>query len=206
MRSNTQVAIPGQTSPASVGHIFPMPRPPKSELTETGQYTPELVEFALTTLATTGNGSETERQIKAKFGAGPSAPTIQKWAKDTYNTRYVAIREGVAEQIKSRVATQVEDLLQRSLLVQEKALDRAERDIEKLDAKDSAGALRNIATSAGILATNLREMRPKEPIQVEHTLNADELLRKLGGLLGGSDVATIEGSAEPILPAELPEG
>ena len=173
-----------------------MARPPKSELTDTGQYTPELIEHALTIYATTGNAREAERQIKAEYGKGPTQMTILNWSKDSYNAVYLRIREGLAEQIKSKVAARVEDLLQRSLDVQEKALTKAEGDLEKLDPRDSAGALRNIATSAGILATNLREMRPKDPIKVEVEHNADDLMRKLGNLLGGGHALTIQDSHE----------
>lgn len=182
-----------------------MPRPPKSELTQTGAYTPEAIELALTVYATTGNASQAERDVKAELGKGPTAATIIRWAQEDYNERYVHIRETVAEKIKSRVATKVEDLLERSLRVQDKALTKAEADLEKLDPRESAGALRNIATSAGILATNLREMRPKEAIQVEHTLNADDVLRKLGNLLGSGVATTDENVVDAVEVAELPQ-
>lgn len=173
-----------------------MARPPKSELTDTGQYTPELIEHALTIYATFGNARKAAREIKAQYGSGPTSEAILKWSKDTHNELYLRIRETTAEQYKQRIAAAMEDLLLDHLDGQAEALGKTRDALENLDARDQAGALRNIATSAGILATNLREMRPKDPIKVEVEHNADDLMRKLGNLLGGGHALTIQDSHE----------
>lgn len=176
-----------------------MPRPPKSELTNTGAYTPELIEFALTAYAVEGNARRAAEIIKAKHGVAPTKETIIKWARDSHNELYLRIREDTASKIKARVATDVEELLRETLEVQARATRRVDRELDGLDARDTPGALRNVATSAAILADKLHQMRGDNTIHVEHTLNADELLRKVGNLLG-SGVATIDSTATEIPP------
>ena len=160
-----------------------MPRPPKSELTQTGAYKPELIEYALTAYAVEGNSHRAAQFCKDKFGAGPTPETIIRWSKEGYNDLYMQLREGVAAQIKARVATDVEDLLRETLDVQRAALARTSTELDNLDARDTPGALRNVATSAAILADKLHQMRGDNTIHVEHTLNADDLLRKLAGFI-----------------------
>jgi hypothetical protein len=104
-----------------------MPRPPRSKLTQSGAYKPELIEFALLTYAIEGNAERTAARVKEQFGAGPSGGSIIKWATDTHNALYLRIREEQAEQIKSRVATTVEEQFREGLEVQARVLREVER-------------------------------------------------------------------------------
>lgn len=178
-----------------------MPRPPRSELTQTGAYRPEVIELALLTYAVEGNVGRAAQVVKDRFGAGPTKETIRKWANEDYNDLYLQIREGEAEKIKARVATHVEDLLRESLEVTGRALRRTDAKLDELDARDMPGALRNVATNTAILADKLQQMRGGQQITISHELNADELLSKISRLLPGS--AAIEGSAEEVSDAEL---
>jgi hypothetical protein len=156
-----------------------MPRPPRSNLTKSGQYRPEVIELALLTFAVEGNSERAASVVKEHFGAGPQERTITKWAADTHNELYLRIREDVGEKIKARVATTVEDQFREGLEVQASVLREVNAKFKTLDARDLPGALRNVATANAILADKLQQMRGGQQITVNHELNADELLGKL---------------------------
>jgi hypothetical protein len=54
------------------GSVAPMPRPPRSKLTQTGAYRPEVIELALLTLAVEGSAKRAASVVKEQFGVGPS--------------------------------------------------------------------------------------------------------------------------------------
>jgi hypothetical protein len=101
-----------------------MPRPPRSNLTSSGQYRPEVIELALLTLAVEGSAKRAASVVKEEFGGGPADGTITKWAADTHNELYLRIREDQAEKIKARVATTVEDQFREGLEVQARCSEK----------------------------------------------------------------------------------
>src|SRR3954469_8227599 len=110
-----------------------MPRPPRSKLTSSGQYRPEVIELALLTFAVEGNAERAASVVKEHFGTGPTGPTVAKWASDTHNELFMRIREGESEKIKSRVATTLEDQLREGLEVQAGVLREVNAKFQTLD-------------------------------------------------------------------------
>jgi hypothetical protein len=183
-----------------------MPRPPRSKLTQTGAYRPEVIELALLTLAVEGSAKRAASVVKEEFGVGPADGTITKWATDTHNELYLRIREDVGEKIKARVATTVEDQFREGLEVQADVLREVKAKFKTLDARDLPGALRNVATANAILADKLQQMRGGQQITINHELNADELLAKVVKVLGDVAPNVVDAVEVTELPQALGQG
>jgi len=149
---------------------------------ERGQrHTEEEIEAGLTEVALSAGSTTLASQRLAERGIDISRSVLEQWKNRRQVERYARIRDQQAAAIQRRVAAQHEDLAQRAVAVAEKTLDRVEEELPNIPARDLPGALRNIATTAGISSDKLMVLRekplspsgpPRDVAEVVHSLEA----------------------------------
>lgn len=158
-------------------------------------YTEAEIERGLSVLALcAGHGKRAEEMLR-EDGHPIPASTLLTWTR-TKPERYAKAQRRVYHQLQSRMAGELERLSARAISIEDKLLDRIERETEEIPARDLAGALRNVATAQGISTDKFRLLRDQPAAVVEHR-NADEILNKwrAAGLI-------VEGTVEE--PSALP--
>jgi hypothetical protein len=181
-------------------------RPP-----ERGQrHTEEEIEAGLTEVALSAGSTTLASQRLAERGVDISRKVLEQWKNRRHTDRYARIREQQAAAIQRRVAAQHEDLAQRSVAVALKALERVEQELPNIPPRDLPGALRNIATTAGISSDKLMLLRERPLPVAPPQRSTEELIRALEGMgvakwvepaalteIPDAEVVSIEGAEPP---------
>ena len=147
---------------------------------ERGQrHTEEEIEAGLTEVALSAGSVTLASQRLAERGIDISRKVLEQWKNRRHADRYARIREQQAAAIQRRVAAQHEDLAQRSVAVAIEALERLKQELPNIPARDLPGALRNIATTAGISSDKLMLLRERPLPVAPPQRSTGELIRAL---------------------------
>lgn len=160
-------------------------------------YSDEEIEHALTTLARhSGNAEAAARELPQVRN------TLDKWRK-VYADRYREIQEQVIPEIRARVAERQAELAEKLADAEELALAETVAALPDLEARDKAGALRNISTSKGITLTHLQAYQAPPPDPTAGSVaDVFERLGKLGLL---AKPVEAEATEEPVEAEVIPE-
>jgi hypothetical protein len=150
---------------------------------EHGQcHTEEEIEVGLTEVALSAGSTTLASQRLAERGINISRSTLEQWKNRRHVDRHAWIRDEQAAAIQRRVAAQHEDLAQRSVAVAIKALERLEDELPNIPPRDLPGALRNIATTAGISSDKLMLLRERPLPVAPPERSLEQLVRSLEAL------------------------
>lgn len=143
-----------------------------------------------------GNTRKASERLALR-GAEIPYRTLQEW-KTSRASRYADIRERTLAQVHERMAAECEALVEAEAKVEWDLVKHLGGNIEELNPKDAAGAIRNMATARGI-NTDKRAVLRGQPTEIVEHRNADDLLRRLQsmGIIEPSK-PTIEGTAQEI--------
>lgn len=163
------------------------PRPPK------GRYSEEEIERGLLTIAlVAGNTRRAARELKAQGHPVPRT-TLSSW-QDIHADRLAELRRDVVPQIQARMAQQSEDLAERQVEAQHKAIDRFLIKVAELGPRDAASAVRDMAVSRAVNIDKAQLLRGQPTEIVQHDVQADIRALVAGG------VAEIVGNESPRAP------
>lgn len=151
------------------------------------------VERALLVLAKhSGNCAKAGREL------GLDGGRLGQWRR-IFHERYLEIVEEEAPKIRTAVFESQVAIAQRAGEVELKALDLTEATLDELDARDRAGAARNIATIKGIALTQANNYATPVP----QARDSDDVNAILEGLRRLGVAKPIEAEAEEIKDAEV---
>jgi hypothetical protein len=156
---------------------------------------PEIHEFLVALAYQGGRLYDTINFLTAEGKDVPNYRTLRKWRDDTYADMYLEIRERTAARREKLLVDKIEPAIERALEVTMKAIDKAEVQLDKDEAKDPAAVGRNTATILGILVDKKFGFEGRPTAQVVH-LNGDQILRKLAQRGRVAEQADIESTAE----------
>ena len=160
-------------------------------------YKPEDIERGLTALAIYGNSEKAVAALKANGLTAPSSRQLQNW-RDQYPEQWnKAVREQ-APKIEQQIVGDLLTTLQVSQRTVQVAVNKTLEQLEAGEAKDPAGAARNIATVVGITTDKFLTLTGR-PSQIVENRTADQLLASIGRLVGATPV--VDTTAEEISEA-----
>lgn len=140
-------------------------------------YTLEQREAGLTALAIWhGNSRQASRTLKEQ-GLDIPHQTLQDW-KRAHAERLAELTEQIVPQVREKLAQQFEVIGMRSAELTLKSLDKYDEKLDGLEARDLAGAIRNIGTTGAIgvdKASLLRGM----PTEIRKTENVSDLVERV---------------------------
>lgn len=142
-------------------------------------------ERGLAALIITGNSSRAEEL------SGIDAATLRAW-KTRDPARYERLRTELNPKVAERLASDAEELTQRYQEAQRETLDRYMDKIDEMDAKDLAGAQRNLATAAALNVDKISSPLRERPSHVQQGKSLDQVVQAMARLVGfdASAVAT----------------
>lgn len=161
------------------------------------KYTEADIDQALLALALSGGSSAVASKRLKEQGAEIPEKTLRNWRENQYPKRYAHLQQ--------KYGAELEELAVRGIRSNLLLADQLERDMledfagsyKSLDAKDKAGAIRNIATTKAINADKLLQLTGRPTQTIEHR-NASDLLAQIAQRVG---LPAIEGTAEEITEA-----
>lgn len=162
-------------------------------------YTPEDVERALTQYALCGGNKKLASERLEQMGHPTPPQTIRDWALEYHADRYQEIRAELAPKINRRIQAEAEDLAFDLADLERKLSRKLRTQIEDMEPKDVANALRNATTSKSLNVDKIAGPLAGRPnVIVEHR-SADDLLAKL------ERFGVVEGTAEEVESLALEE-
>jgi hypothetical protein len=122
-------------------------------------YTNEEIERGLHHVAVlSGNVSRAAREL-AEDGLDVPVETLRDWVRKHHVERYRAIEAKVVPEIHARMAEQNEALALRHAEVEARSLERLEKELPNMAARDVSTTTRNLAVSKGIAIDKARDLR-----------------------------------------------
>jgi hypothetical protein len=141
----------------------------------------ETVEVALTEVALCGGSTALASKRLAERGILVKKSVMDNW-KLRYPERYAQIRDQRAAEIQRLVAAAHEDLALKAAALTAKVLERTEKELDEIPARDLAGALRNVATTGGISVDKLTVARERPLNGAPASRDVNEIVRALEGM------------------------
>ncbi len=150
------------------------------------RYSLEDRELALRTLALAGNRYEAATALLNKNTTGnlQNLPkqTLWRWANEQYQDRYEEIRTEVSDQVAQRVANQAEEIALAAGALELQLMEDLAAKRHDLDAKDVAGALRNVTTTKSLNIDKVASPIRGRPTIIHADRSAEEIFRALKAL------------------------
>lgn len=170
-------------------------------------YSLEQVEAGLAALAIWhGNTRQAARVLKEQ-GIEIPRTTLQEWKKG-YAERLNELTEQIVPQVREKLAQQFELIGMRSAELTLETLDEYGDKLKDLDARDLAGAIRNVST-AGAIGIDKASLLRGMPTEIRKTENVGDLVERVQqterALRDRFPNLFVEGTAEEIPTAELVE-
>lgn len=161
-------------------------------------YSLEEVEAGLSALAIWhGNGRQAARVLKEQ-GLEIPERTLYDWRK-THADRLAELQEQIVPKVREKLAQQFEVIGMRSAELTLKSLEKYDDKLDGLEARDLAGAIRNISTT-GAIGVDKASLLRGLPTEIRQTDSAEDILKRLAQKHPGMFV---EGTAEEIREAEV---
>jgi len=135
----------------------------------------------LAVILAAGNAAAASKQLAAQGHKIP-AQMLNLWRRQN-NDRYCELELTYAPQITQRIAADYEAFNIEAAAVRHEALMKARELIPRLDARDAAGFVRNIATAMGI-SSDKAAMHRGQPTAITETRSADQIMSALTTKLG----------------------
>jgi hypothetical protein len=101
---------------------------------------------------------------------------LEAWKNRQHRERYHQVRAEVAGKVGDQIAAMHEDLALKAALKAEDAIDALH--VSELPARELPGAVRNLATAAGIATDKSSALRGR-PTEVHEHRHVDEILNRL---------------------------
>lgn len=162
------------------------------------QYPLDHIEAGLAAMAIWhGNSRQASRVLKEQ-GVEVPPNTLIEW-KNRYTERYAELTEQIVPQVREKLAQQFEAIGMRSAELTLQSLDQYGEKLDKLEARDLAGAIRNIST-AGAIGVDKASLLRGLPTEIRRSENAEDIIKRLQQKHPGMFV---EGTAEEIERPEL---
>jgi hypothetical protein len=134
-----------------------------------------------------------ERGMAALIVAGSSAQaselvnipasTLREWKAD-HPERYAQLRTELHGKVAEQIASEAEHMAQRLARIEHQMADKLEAGIDKLDAKDLPGALRNVTTSKALQIDKLSSPLRERPSHVQQGRDLDQVVSAMARLVG----------------------
>lgn len=149
------------------------------------EYDAYTIERALAELALCDNRPTLATRRLAHEGIKVPVTTLIAW-RDNRPDQWQAIQAREIPQIQAKVADDCERLALTLNEAEEEAVEQLRGNLDKLDPKDQAGAIRNLATAKAINIDKMQLLRNK-PTAINVGLDADQLLRSLQSIDGTAE-------------------
>lgn len=175
-------------------------------------YTEEQIRRGLLTVAKHGGSGENASKELRSQGLPIPASTLNTWRTRTHPDLYQEIHATYGREIEANLVSRFREVAIAATEASLEAVNVARQQLLKGEAKDPAGAARNLATTAAINTDKLYLVTDR-PTEVRADRGASEILNALAnrlGLTSGSDntqetqqPATIDSTAEEITEGQF---
>lgn len=143
----------------------------------------EEIQRALVAVAAcSGNSRKAQQDLLAKDGLEITHQTLYNWSRSLHKEEYEAIRAKLLPQLQAHAAEQHRQLAEREMEVSLKLIDRLEKEVDEIPARDLPGGIRNLDTGAAIHRDKSQLLSGQPTERSERT--ADEVLRAIHHKLG----------------------
>lgn len=146
----------------------------------------EITRGLVTVAACNGNCCRAARLLEGD-GLKINPETLRRWHKTLHAAKYESIRAELLPKIQAWAAEQHRQLSEREMEVSAKLIERLEREVDQIPARDLPGGIRNLDTGAGINRDKAQLLAGEPTARLERS--ADEVLRALAAK--GVNIASV---------------
>lgn len=152
------------------------------------------VDGALLLLAKTGSAIRTCEALR-EIGMDIKVDRLRSWKTRQYPIRYADIVERHASELNDIAAERAREAYMKLSEVEDQLIDRLADNVQRLDPRDLASAIRNTTSAKGV-NFDKHSLAIGRPTVITQTRTADENLRLLAGLFTDSTAEEIEDADE----------
>jgi hypothetical protein len=158
-------------------------------------YSEEEIERGLVEMVLAGGNYRKAASQLAARGFDMPPDTLWAWKRSTHRERYLETRARLLPRIQEQIAEEAEDLAHDYAEVERSTLLAFASKADTLEAKDAAGAVRNLATAKAINIDKAQLLRG-QPTQIVERRSGEEILEQLRRRVRRE--AAVDSSAEEI--------